>query len=396
MTYKQLLTNNSNIRILWLAGLFSNLGSWFTTVALYSLLLEFNASSMIVAALAAIHMIPGAILAPISGVIIDKIEAKKLILSMIILQMIATFFMLFVKDVSLIWLLFTLVFFKMAGASFLFTAQMALVPHLVKDEELRYANDINAATWSLTFVLGMALGGLAVEYLGIKSAFIVDLFTFFIAFLLILRLRAPQEIEKSTQKIWLLMKEGFIYITAQPKILHLILLHASVGFTAFDALITLLARDYYAPEVSEPLAIGFMQAIKALGLFIGPFIFIKFTNQKKLLSYLFFAQGFAIFLWAFLEFDYYLGFMGLFVTGLFITSIWSITYSMLQSNIDKAYYGRVLAYNDMIFLSVNAITSMLIGVLASFGYSLENVTSLFGILFLLIGIYYLWVKANYF
>jgi MFS transporter, DHA3 family, macrolide efflux protein len=395
MTYLQLLSTNKNIRTLWLAGLFSNFGSWFTTVALYALLLEFNASSMLVAVLAAIHMIPGALLAPVSGVMIDKVDAKKLILSLIVLQIVATFFMIFINDASQIWLLFLLVLFKMAGASFVFTAEMALTPHLVKEEELRYANDINAATWSITFVVGMALGGLAVEYIGIASAFILDIITFIIAFLLMKNLQIHKTIHKSSERIFHLMKEGFFYLKNRPKVMHLILLHAAVGLTAFDALITLLARDYYANQVSEPLAIGFMQAIKAVGLFLGPFVFIYFTNQKKLLTWLFFAQGLAILLWVTLQFDYYLSFFGLFFTGLFITSIWSITFSMIQSSIDEAYYGRVIAYNDMIFLSVNAIVSILIGVLAQAHLSLELITSIFGVMFFVTGFYYLWVKKRY-
>ncbi len=394
MEYFALLRANRNIRILWFINLVSGFGSWFTVVAIYSLLIDFNASPLIVAVAAAFHWLPGALQAPLSGTVVDRSDTKKLMYTLLIVETAATVLMILIDDPSLIWLLLLLVFVKMSSASFFFTAEMALIPSLVTKEELRTANDINSITWSVTFVVGMAAGGLFVEYIGIMEAFIFDALTFLAAILLLTRLDIPRFVKNHAEGFIHFVKAGFLYIKEHPFLIHLILLHATVGFTAFDALVTLLAKNYYAQDVSEPLAIGFINAVRALGLALGPFLFIKFKDQKKLLGLLLLGQGAAILLWAALQPTYYLSLVGTFITGLFSTSIWSLTYSLIQANVQKAFYGRVIAYNDMVFLTTNAVISLLIGILASGGIPLETITALLGVLFLLSAVYYRVVRER--
>lgn len=394
MEYLALLRANRNIRVLWFINLISGFGSWFTVVAIYSLLIDFNASPLIVAVAAAFHWLPGALQAPISGTVVDRSDTKRLMYTLLIIEAAATVLMILIDAPSLIWLLLLLVFVKMSSASFFFTAEMALIPSLVDKEELRLANDVNSITWSVTFVVGMATGGLFVEYIGITEAFIFDTLTFLAALLLLTRLDIPRFAKNHAEGFIHFVKAGFLYIKQHPFLIHLILLHATVGFTAYDALVTLLAKNYYAPDVSEPLAIGFINAVRALGLAIGPFLFIRFKDQKRLLGLLLLGQGAAILLWATLQPTYYLSLLGAFVTGLFSTSIWSLTYSLIQANVEKAFYGRVIAYNDMVFLTTNAVVSLMIGILATNGIPLEWITALLGTLFLLSAVYYRLVRSR--
>jgi len=394
LEYLALLKANRNLRLLWFINLISGFGSWFSVVAVYTLLLDFNASAMIVAIAAAFHWLPGALQAPISGTIVDRSDTKKLMVNLLLVETVTTFAMITVDSPSLIWLLLLLVFVKMSSASFFFTAEMALTPSLVSKEELRLANDINSITWSVTFVAGMAAGGLFVEYAGVKEAFLLDTFTFLVALVLLLRLDLSRFTGNHAEGFVHFVKAGFAYIKNHPFLFHLIALHATVGFTAFDALVTLLAKHYYADVVSEPLAIGFINAVRALGLAVGPFLFIKIKDPKMLLGWLFWGQGGAILLWAFLQPSYYHAFVGIFLTGLFTTSIWSITYSLIQSSVQKEYYGRVIAYNDMFFLLTNAGVSLLIGLLAGSGISLEMITVGLGSLFLVGALYYRRVRPR--
>lgn len=373
-------------------NIMSGFGSWFTVVAIYTLLLKFNAPALIIALAAAFHWLPGALQAPISGTIIDRSDTKKLMFILLFIEMGATICMIYIDSAELVWLLLVLVFIKMSSASFFFTAEMALIPSLVSKDELRIANDINSITWSVTFVLGMALGGLFVEYAGVKNAFLLDAFAFLVAISLLTRLNIPKFVKSHTESFAHFVKEGYRHLKEHPFLIHLILLHATVGFTAFDALVTLLAKTYYINTISEPLAIGFTNAVRALGLAVGPFIFFKFKNQKELLGKLLLAQGISIIIWSFLQHDFYTSLIGSFLVGLFTTSIWSITYSLIQSSVEKRFYGRVVAYNDMFFLMTNAFVSMFIGVLASFGLRLEYITVILGVLFLFSAFYYRLIK----
>ena len=121
-----------------------------------------------------------------------------------------------------------------------------------------------------------------------------------------------------------MIKDGFIYIKNHKIILHLILLHSSVGLTAFDTLITLLAKNEYKYIISVPLAIGLTNASRALALMIGPF-FISNKINKDTLIYIFIFQAFSIILWSFLQFDFYYSLIAVFLTGLTTTTLWSYT-----------------------------------------------------------------------
>ena len=79
-----------------------------------------------------------------------------------------------------------------------------------------------------------------------------------------------------------MLKDGFNYIISQKKIQHLIFLHAAIGLTSFDALITLLADLQYKEFIAVPLAIGWMNATRAIGLMIGPFIIGRIISKNNL------------------------------------------------------------------------------------------------------------------
>jgi hypothetical protein len=83
------------------------------------------------------------------------------------------------------------------------------------------------------------------------------------------------------------------------------------------------------------------------------------------------------------------------VVGLFTTTLWSYSYTLLQKNIEEKYYGRVVAYNDMLFLTSAAFTSFMTGFLASNNYSLEYITSLLGLGFIAGGIYFKWILNRF-
>jgi len=81
---------------------------------------------------------------------------------------------------------------------------------------------------------------------------------------------------------------------------------------------------------------------------------------------------------------------------LFTTTLWSYTYTLLQKNIEEKYYGRIVAYNDMLFLSSATLTSFMIGYLATHNISLESITMLIAGGFIVGGLYFIWILKNNF
>ena len=388
--YKKLLQDEPVLKRLSIIQLIAYFGAWFSNVAIYTLLLEMKVTPEIVAFVAMLHFLSGVVQAPVSGSIIDKLEPKKLMLSLIFIEIIATFFLVFIDSVTDLWLLYTLIFIKMAAASFYFTTEMSLLPKILHGSKLQKANELHSIIWSFSYTLGMALSGFVVYAFGIKTAFLLDVSMFVIGFFLLYTQEIKVTLITTEENLLQMMRDTFRYLKRFPHAVHLMFLHAFIGLTAFDALVALMVDKYYASIIATSLALGLLHASRALGLVIGPMILGSWTNQKRMF-FIFIAQAVAVWLWAFLMHNFYLSLMASVIVGLFTTTLWSYTYTLLQKNIEQKYYGRIVAYNDMLFLSSAAFTSMMIGVFASGGFSLEFITTLIGTGFVVGGVYFTWI-----
>jgi DHA3 family macrolide efflux protein-like MFS transporter len=393
MTYIETLKHPVIAR-LSLIQFISYFGTWFSQVAIFSMIVAYGADEITIALTAAMAMLPAVILAPFIGIIIDRIEFKKLMLTLLLIEISMTLGFIFINSLEYIWILMILIFLRSSAASMLFSAEMSLFPKLVQGKMLKNTNEIHSIIWSLCYALGMAVGGVATHFMGFDTAFVIDAVLYGIAVLLLLGLKLSLEKVLHTDSNWKMFKDGFSYLISHKKILHLILLHAAIGLTSFDALITLLADFRYKEFIAVPLAIGWMNATRALGLMIGPFVISRIISKENL-HYFFIIQGLAIMLWSMLEYNFYLALMALFITGLFITTLWSYTYLLIQEETDTHYMGRVISYNDMFFMLSNVTTAMFIGYAAKWGLSLEGITFTLGMGFIVVAGYYIWFKKQY-
>ncbi|WP_294965772.1 MFS transporter [Sulfurimonas sp.] len=391
--YIKLLKSEPILARLSTIQLIAYFGAWFSNVAIYTLLLELNVSASVVAFVAMLHFLAGVVQAPFSGSIIDSVRPKKLLLILISAEIFATFFLIFVNSTSDLLLLYILIFIKMAAASFYFTTEMSLLPKILRGDKLQKANELHSIIWSFSYTLGMAISGFVVYWFGIKVAFILDALMFVLGFFLLYNLDIKVEIIKTGENLLQMMKDTFRYLKKTPQALHLMLIHAFVGLTAFDALVALMVDKYYSSVIATSLALGLLHASRAIGLVIGPMLISNWVNNKKI-TYVFIAQALAVWLWAFMMKDFYLSLLASVIVGLFTTTLWSYTYTLLQKNIEEKYYGRIVAYNDMLFLSSAAFTSLMIGFLATQDYSLEFITVIIGLGFILGAIYFSWVTKT--
>jgi len=180
--YITLLKEEKILRQLSVIQLISYFGAWFSNVAIYTLLIQMNVAASVVAFVAMLNFLAGVIQAPFSGPVIDRVSPKKLMLTLIVVEILATVSLVFITQLSDLVFLYMLIFFKMAAASFYFTTEMSLLPKILHGDKLRRSNELHSIIWSLSYTLGMALSGFAVYWFGIKTAFLFDGFMFVIAF----------------------------------------------------------------------------------------------------------------------------------------------------------------------------------------------------------------------
>lgn len=389
--YIELLRTNVTLLRLSIIQLICYFGAWFSHMAIYTLLINLGAPVWALSAAAAFTFLPSMLLAPFSGAIIDKVDTKKFMLFLTAIEIVTVFWLMFITSLDALWMLLGLIFIRMGTGSIYFQTEMSLLPKILSDKELKIANEIHSIIWSTSYALGMAASGFYIHYFGTTSAFIADMLLYGIGFYLLLGLDIPSLVSKNTLHVRTMIWSGFVYIKENPKIMHLMFLHASIGFTAYDALIALLADHKYKHLLSIALVMGFINASRAVSQVLGQFVLSRYINQKSLF-YLFLAQGVSIIVWGVLQYDFYLSFVGIFLCGLFTTTLWSYTYTLLQYETDVEFYGRVIAYNDMIFMGVCTFVSFAIGALFEWGVPLWIITCMLGIAFIVIGFYWKWVQ----
>ena len=377
-----------------LIQLISYFGTWFSQVAIFSMLVEYQASAVTISLTAAMAMLPAVVLAPVIGIVIDRIPFKRLMMTLLIIEICMTIGFTFINSLLQVWLLMIFIFIRSAASSMLFSAEMSLFPKIIEGEMLKNTNEIHSIIWSFTYAAGMAVGGLATYYLGYDTAFLIDASLYTLALFLLLGLKLDLQPEVRIHSHWKMLKDGFFYLWGNKKLLHLIFLHAALGLTSFDALVTLLADFQYKELIAVPLAIGWINAVRATALMIGPFFIGNWISEHNL-HWFFFLEGVAIMLWSQLQFDFYWGLVALFGVGFFTSTLWSYTYLMLQEETQSDYMGRVISYNDMFFMLSNIATALFIGYASNGGLSLETITAVLGIGFIISAIYYLWFRKHY-
>ena len=392
--YYILFRYKPNLRILSSVQFICYFGMWFSHTGIFALLIELDAPVWAITLAAAMAFIPNVLLAPINGVIVDKFSPKKLMMLMLFIEIITVFMLIFIDDISLLWLLFIIIFVRMGVGVVYFQTEMSLLPNLMTKKNLKLANEIHSIIWAVSYTAGMGLAGIFIHYFGIKASFLFDFGLYIVGLGLISRLKAPVVIKTTSQNIFNMMKEGLWYIKANPVLMHIIFLHSFVGVTAYDNLIALMAKYQYKEIMSISLIIGFMNMTRAISLVVGPMILSKFINNKTLI-WLFIGEFLGIGLWAVLQFDYYLGLIGLVAAGFCTSTLWSYTFTMLQNSCDKRFYGRVIAYKDMIYYLVSATISFMIGILYESGISLAMITFLMAVIFLFGALYYFIIYRRY-
>ena len=386
MNYRKLFAEHKIVRDLSLVQFIAYFGAWFSNVAIYTMLVDFESTEMAISIVTAMHFLPAILIAPFSGAIIDRVKIKPLMIILISTELLMTILFLTIDDKSEIWLLMIFIFIRMSAASMFFSTEMSLLAKLLNGKPLQMANEIHSIIWSFTYAFGMAISGFIVNSYGVKTAFIIDAFIFLTALIIFIHINFVVKASVTSDKIFQLIKDGFIYIKDNKIILHLIILHSCVGLTSFDALITILAKNEYKELIAVPLAIGLSNAVRAVALMIGP-IFLNKIIKKDNLQYLLVFQGITIIIWAFAQSDFYLSLGALFFVGFSTAFLWSYTYALLQNHCDKRYIGRVISYNDMFFMLANVLTTLFIGTMAHITTT-SIITICLGVAFLLYAYYY--------
>jgi len=403
--YFELLRNNRNFRQLWLGQVVSQIGDWFNTIALYTIILNLTGSGRDVGLLLVARFVPSFVFGPLSGVVADRFSRRSIMIVSDLLRALIVLGFLFVRRADQLWLIYVLTVFQLGLSTFFEPAKTAAIPSIVSDSELVPANAISSVTWSVMLTLGAALGGVITGLFGTDVAFILDAFTFLLSAALIASVRVPARAEKPQLKLTLSRVlgitetvEGARYVKLRPRVLALLLVKPAWGLGG--GILTLLAvfgERIFPVGKSAATGIGVLFAARGIGTAVGPIIARRLAGEgtramQASIGIAFLIGGaFYIAFGSTSNFTIALIVLGIAHTGGSI--LWVFSTVLLQRSVADSFRGRVFAAELALLTLTMAASNYLTGeMLDRFGFSPRLVTVLIGILFLMPGIFWFATK----
>jgi MFS family permease len=399
VSYIELLRSNRNFRQLWLGQVVSQMGDWFDTIALYTIILNLTGSGRDVGLLLVARFVPSFLCGPVSGVVADRFSRRTIMIVSDVLRAIVVLGFLFVRRADQLWIVYVLTVFQLALSTFFEPAKTAAVPSIVSDRELVAANAISSVTWSIMLTLGAAIGGVITGWFGTNAAFILDALSYLLSAVLIYNVKLPKRPKRIRQKLSLGRAlgitetiEGAKYVKRRPSVLALLLVKPAWGLGG--GILTLLAvfgEKIFPVGKSAATGIGVLFAARGIGTAVGPIVARRIAGdgKKRLqasIGIAFLIGG--IFYFAFgvsTSFIFALLFLGIAHTGGSI--LWVFSTVLLQRSVEDNFRGRVFAAELALLTLTMAASNYLTGeLLDRFGVPPRIVTMGIGLFFLLPGI----------
>ncbi len=287
--YVELLRSNRSFRQLWLGQVVSQMGDWFDTIALYTIIQNLTGSGRYIGLLLVARFVPSFALGSLSGVVADRFSRQKIMIVTDVLRALVVLGFLFVRRPDQLWIIYVLTVFQLGLSTFFEPAKTAAIPSIVSERELVAANAISSVTWSVMLTLGAAIGGLITGWFGTDAAFILDAATYALSAALIASIRVKKRRKRERQKLSLGRAlgitetiEGLRYVKDRPNVLALLLVKPAWGLGG--GILTLLAvfgARIFPVGDSPATGIGVLFAARGIGTAVGPIVARRMAGEGQ-------------------------------------------------------------------------------------------------------------------
>jgi predicted MFS family arabinose efflux permease len=384
-----------DFRIMWFGACTSSIGTLMQNFAQAWLVLQLSGSPFLLGLDSFLGSIPIVLFSLVGGVFADRTERQKLLLGSQFIQMACAFILagLFATGVVQIWHILVLSFVVGTGQSFGGPAYSALIPTLVKAEDLPNAIALNSIQFNVARVLGPTLGGVAL-LLGAFWCFALNGVSFVAVIISLLIIHPHFVPTKSKESVFTSMKEGIQFIRSQAAMEALIVLAFMMTLLAFPLIVFLpvFAKDVFhgGPNLytiflvcSGIGSICGALTIAALGKHkhMGRLVLVMLTGLGILIA------GFAV------SRNFVLSCALIFVAGAMLLAVFTSIGSLVQMIAPDNMRGRVLSVYNVAFRGGMPVGSLVVGALVK-EFTAPVVLTWNGILLTILGLYFLLIHRK--
>jgi len=400
-SYLRLVRGNRNFRRLWLAQIVSEIGDWFYTLSIYTLLLQLTGHASSVALALVLQVLPQTLVGPTAGVVNDRLRRKQVMIAADIVRFLVVLAMLFVRTRSMVWLVYPLLLAETAMAAFFEPARSSVIPNITAEDEVLVANTLSSATWSMNLLIGAAVGGVVAAFFGRDTVFILNAISFLMSALLIGGMRFAEPHAESAAPLrprdlidYSPVLEGIRYIRSHPTLLPAVFAKAGelmvgpswVIFTVMGAREFAVHGRGIDAAGGAMLGMSILLSGRGLGAMAGPLVAARWAGRSDhrlrlgiLLGYLTIAFGYCV-LGASRSVWMAAGCALLAHAG--GSTVWVFSTTLLQFHTEDRFRGRVFSADLGLGSLTFAVTAYLAGRFLDAGISARTVATSTGVLML--------------
>jgi len=400
-SYVRLLRENSNFRRLWLAQIVSEIGDWFYTLAIYSLLLQLTGHASSVALALVLQVLPQTFVGPTAGVVNDRIRRKHVMIAADLMRAVIVLSMLLVRSRGTVWLVYPLLLLETIMAAFFEPARSSVIPNITRRDDVIVANTLSSTTWSMNLVLGATLGGIVAAFLGRDAVFVLNALSFLTSGLLIagMRFAEPHAEGRGPLRMRDLVDyspvlEGVRYVRSHRSLLPTVFAKAgNLVIGPSWVLFTVMGQKYFPvrwhgldPQRGAMLGMSLLLGGRGLGALIGPLISAPWAGRSErrlrlgifygylvtALGYVFIGRAGNVWFACFWAAFAHLG-------G---ATVWVFSTTLLQLNTDDRFRGRVFSADLGLCMLTIAIGAYVCGSFLDMGISARTLVSATGLVML--------------
>ena len=337
---------------MWMGACTSSIGTWMQTVAQSWLVYEISGSSRLLGLDAFLGQIPIMLLSLVGGVVADRVERRHILIASQVVQLTCAFALsaLVATGVVEVWHILSLSFIVGTAQAFGGPAYQALIPTLVKSDDLPNAIALNSIQFNLARVIGPILGGLALTKLGAAWCFGLNGLSYIAVIITLVLVHSPYKPSVGKETMLESMKQGIRFIRQQQSMISLI----SLAFllTALGVPVVTFLPVFVKNIFSRgPDAYTLLLSVSGAGSVVGALVVatIGHSKHKGLITLIniallgVFVAGFSqsTILW--------LSCVFLFLGSMALVSVFALISSLVQLITTDQMRGRVMSVYNVAF-----------------------------------------------
>jgi MFS family permease len=262
------LRESRDFRLIFVAGTVFYLGGMVTYVAIPFQIYRLTGSNFTVGAIGLVELVPLVVFGLYGGALADHVDRRRLLVWTGVAQAGFTAILAvnaFRADPS-ITVIFVAAFLLAASSSLQRPSREALMPRTVRHDQIVAANALSSLGMNLGVLVGPAIGGLLVAYVGIGWCFVVDIVGLVVATALYLAMRTYPHVGETTPPSLAGIGEGMRYAVGRRDLLGTYLVDMAAMFLAIPVvLFPALAEEVFA----RPELLGLLYSAETVGALLA-------------------------------------------------------------------------------------------------------------------------------